>query len=982
MPLPPLNWVLPVAAVMALSACRHEPSAPSGAVPPTQPPPAESSARPAVAPEALAQLRTGEVALEELPTKTVALVQQFEDEQAWYAKFALDVPENTRPIDGAFRSRAGVASEQPRADGGLDVIVRIPKGAPREVGGWLYVHTEENTPQRIPVIATAVPPPPRASELPSQWHTWLAQRFSRESSQAHPWHTFASARLTSMVSKRSSQPATPPPHTEWSDLMATTTGAMALQQALQTNRGLNLDPKQGPAKIPFSTLTGPTLTDHPFQAMSSALPGPRTQPVEALAQATPADFWYFRVRAMGDLLRALDELSDWGEGIPHVIAGQSYGEDLLARYRTQLGLPGTNLGDTFGPALVRELAVVGSDPYVREGTDITLIFEAIDARVFELALQAERRVLESSHGRIDRRTVAHQRHTIEIHENAEGTVRQHVAIVGSRIVVSNSLGATTKVLDAIDGRVPALSSQPDFAYMLARDPTPSAALAFLGDRFIAAVVGPEQKIKALRRQLALSELLVPGFAAVLYGYLQGTPPADTATLIRSGLLATRELRHRDGAAIAFTPGQAPRSRWGSPNGLTPLIDLPTPTTVTPQERDAYGEFANAYTADWQTFIDPIAVRLNFEGDGTTMELRMLPLLMQGPIVDISSVVGDTKVEVPGLPSGVQAALAVDPRAPLRRELDRFAEQSFGERNLGLGWLGDWVVLGSLDRASITFLHQLVEPNIQRPATRQPHETEFIRHIAALPLYAVADVKHPTTLIATLAAFRALADNVAPGQIEWKEFARHGDVPIVRVGLDPRADPSMGHFSTLAVYYAMIPGAWILALQPDVLGTILDRFDAGERPAASANATMQATFEASWHLGSPIFTSLGWTLQAAANLLSQRSLPIAEVLLHADPAAQDPEVFKQTALAYFGAVPLTASGRYDFELDHGLAKDPIHGTAVAPIYPALPVPGSPVQQLIQRLEGIRADVALDTEPGPLDPPARSLHTRVHLNLHKP
>src|SRR5690606_9207798 len=106
-------------------------------------------------------------------------------------------------------------------------------------------------------------------------------------------------------------------------------------------------------------------------------------------------------------------------------------------------------------------------------------------------------------------------------EDARGAVQQHVVVVGSRVLISNSLGATQKILDAINGRVPKLSNQPDFAYMLARDPQPSAGFAFLGDRFISAVVGPEQKIKELRRQLALSELLAPGYAALLYGYLEG-----------------------------------------------------------------------------------------------------------------------------------------------------------------------------------------------------------------------------------------------------------------------------------------------------------------------------------------------------------------------------------------------------------------------------------------------------------------------------
>ncbi len=50
---------------------------------------------------------------------------------------------------------------------------------------------------------------------------------------------------------------------------------------------------------------------------------------------------------------------------------------------------------------------------------------------------------------------------------------------------------------------------------------PADGLVQLGDRFIGEVVGPRQKILEARRQLALSELLVPAYAALLYGWIEG-----------------------------------------------------------------------------------------------------------------------------------------------------------------------------------------------------------------------------------------------------------------------------------------------------------------------------------------------------------------------------------------------------------------------------------------------------------------------------
>src|SRR5204862_368980 len=80
--------------------------------------------------------------------------------------------------------------------------------------------------------------------------------------------------------------------------------------------------------------------------------------------------------------------------------------------------------------------------------------------------------------------------------------------------------AIERVLDAVDGKRARLADEMDFRYMLGRDAADHHPLLFfLGDRFISEVIGPRQKILEARRQLAAAELMTPGFAALLYGWL-------------------------------------------------------------------------------------------------------------------------------------------------------------------------------------------------------------------------------------------------------------------------------------------------------------------------------------------------------------------------------------------------------------------------------------------------------------------------------
>ena len=62
-----------------------------------------------------------------------------------------------------------------------------------------------------------------------------------------------------------------------------------------------------------------------------------------------------------------------------------------------------------------------------------------------------------------------------------------------------------------------------------------------------------------------------------------------------------------------------------------------------------------------------------------------------------------------------------------------------------------------------------------------------------------------------------------------------------------------------------------------------------------------------------------------------------------------------------------------------AGDAVLGNRVAPIYVPLPIAGSPVERLMQRLTGMRGEVSFDKEPEAAGANARSLHTRFSVQL---
>lgn len=1004
---------LALCSIVTASACGKDEPTDAAATPPGEADPAAPRPAAALPDEGpLPTLRTGMREPQRLEAVSVELRAQATEGGAHYLELA--PPSTGQPGDEIVRVHvegpAHAVAAIERSGGETAVLVRVSgtPTAPGELRGTAFLAGDRPEGRTFLALPFATKGPAKgsgASELPRRWAAAFADELRGDRgpwwlrTPSHPWREFAAGRVQAAIGGVGTggsvgfAPGLRPRRTELSELMHTTTAATSMQEALQHDRGLRLSLVRAPATVPLADAQPPALVEHPWAEMIAGLPDPAAGTPEPLARATPAEFWYARFDDIRVLLRVLDEADTWITPVAHIMEERAEVRELSLRYQRQLGLRRTGLAKALGHTVVERVALMGSDPYLREGSDLTFVFELRNQAVFDTELSRHLDEHRAEVPGITKSTLTHGTHTITVHRDPTGAVRQHRVQVDDLAVVSNSAAAIRAVLDAIDGKGRRLSDDQDLAYMLARDPGEHDGFAFLGDRFIAQVVGPKQKVLAARRQQALAELLTPGYAALLYGWLEGKAPADTEALIAAGLLDRTELRHAGGEPIDFEPGGMARSAvWGSPDALTPLIDLPAPTLITEAERTAYDAFARGYQDYWRQFMDPIAIRLDLEDEGdeatATIDVRVLPLIEGTDYGEIEEIVGTERITVPAIDDGLQMVWAVGGDSKLRRELDRAASMLSGKKDIGLGWLGDWVMVGTLDRRALVDMLAAVEEDIQLPRPpaaegerdRPKEDLELAQRAGRLPVYAAAHVRNATALVATLAAIRAAVNEVGPGMVQWGEHSRHRDYAIVRVGADPKAPGEIGQFAdALALYYVQAGDAFLMALDPEVLKSLIDRVVDGGGPTRGVDGGPQFVMEARLVQERAGWTALAWALQGQANRTQGAARSAAEILLRGDPSITTPEQLVARGRAYFGTYPVSASGRPDFVLTPHGASDPVHGSQLAPAYPELPVEHSPIAALMDRLTGMRATVAFDREPAKIEPPARSLHTRVQVRL---
>ncbi|MDX2052944.1 MAG: hypothetical protein SFV15_11165 [Polyangiaceae bacterium] len=753
---------------------------------------------------------------------------------------------------------------------------------------------------------------------------------------------------------------------DWQELMSLSTGLTSIDGALQANTVLQTDARKSRATIPLSELPPPRLANHDWPNMLRILG--RTPPSETLAHATPKGFYYARAKQLDSLFQLLDEADTWITPALGLLERHHQSRDLVQRYQLALGLKRTQLTELFGPTLIEQVALVGRDPFFALGSDVSLLFKVKSTTAFGLALAQALRGMEALHGTATTTTTEHQGTSVTLTQTPDHAVHRFSAVLGDIYIVSNSHTAVECVLDTLQKRAPSLALEPDFRYMLARDATlPEDILLYAGEQFLADLVSPGLRILDARRKLARSEILGLSYASLTHAWAYGSLPGDAKELAARGFLQPSERTHFDRSSIELDTRKGPSSKWGNPSAMTPLIDLEPVKMVTTTEKQGYADFARAYENVWSDAIDPIALRIRFNGPEKartlSAHLRVLPIIQDQDYREIATLVGTTRIGAAPLQSGFRALFAIAKDSELRRELDGSARDVLGQK-LALKWVGDWALVGMADTTSVA---NTLQPFLRKKLTANDDQPKEMQAVFQLPLYAAIGIDSP--------ALAALALGVAKQKI-----TELGD-GMVRLGADlnyrDQAISELQGPTGERAYLALTPHAFYLSLSLPTLKSLIDDEKSGKLPKSTRRASHengQFFLELAGEKQGGLFTSLLWALDEWQGETPDFSRERAFISFAAFNPGYPNDVWQLTN-SYLGAVPLTRDGRNFLWTKEGVS-DPVRGTANRPVWPPLPVANSALDRILSSLRAIRTSISFEPEASPNpERPERSLAVTV-------
>jgi len=305
------------------------------------------------------------------------------------------------------------------------------------------------------------------------------------------------------------------------DIYSLLSGGLAIRESLQLDRIAALRTGQG--EVDISTLEPPSPPSHPFEEMLEG----RQWKASGLAKTVPHDFYYATFRSMASCLDFADYLDEVGGLVLRRYSPTSVDFRVKEKVLTQLALRVTKKARKFYDAVIDEVAVVGSDPFLREGADVTLIYKLKSPAVFKMSIGLYRKYFEVTHGAKPREETIQG---LEVHGlvTPDRTVNAWLAHLAEDLVVlSTSRKALELVIATHQGKHPSLHDQHDFRYMRsiypAEDETEDGFL-YLSDAFIRHLVGPELRIKEARRMAEAMRIASLERYVILFHQLHGRLP--------------------------------------------------------------------------------------------------------------------------------------------------------------------------------------------------------------------------------------------------------------------------------------------------------------------------------------------------------------------------------------------------------------------------------------------------------------------------
>ncbi len=582
-------------------------------------------------------------------------------------------------------------------------------------------------------------------------------------------------------------------------------GGRALAENLQLERSPP-GVQQQRAKVDIASLDGITIAAIDWKKLLKEDSKPTLDP---LAAAIPADQHAIFFPSFAKMIEVADHLDEQGSRILSLADPRSEDARTKERYERQLCLSTSALSRLLGPALVKSVAMTGSDPYFVSGTDVAVLFEAANPTVLHALIAA--RVASGAESESAAKAVEGKIEGVAYSgfRSADRRVSSYVARLDGVVVVANSLPQLTQLVRASKDKLPTIGSLPEYKFFRTRyerGAVDESAFLFLSDATIRRWCGPRWRIASSRRvrgAAILSELETAYLDDLVAGRVEAGP-------------IHTDLAGPDPGELRLTSRGVTSSAIGSTEFQTPIIELPL-EKVTEQEAEFYKRWRDTYQQNWNWAFDPIALRITANDKKLAGDLTVMPLIVN---TEYRQFIGfATGAEIKPSSGDPHDALvhfvtAFNRDAAEVREADNMLKTMIQGAANPLSWLGSSIAIYADDDPFWADLAKQTDDD--------QFEKFFEQNLHRLPVAIYVDVASPLKLTGFIVGLRLFVEQTAPGMVAWESLTYH-DTPYVKISPTERGKGQLPpDVKEPSLYYAISGDSLLVTFNLDMLKRALDR----------------------------------------------------------------------------------------------------------------------------------------------------------------
>src|SRR4051794_11365318 len=359
------------------------------------------------------------------------------------------------------------------------------------------------------------------------------------------------------------------------------------------------------------------------------IPSPAIEGIEPLASHVPHECFYMRFGNFTNYLWYRDFMRHWQGDLGNMLVNQSVNHNNSERVQQQIAVGETKIARVMGPTVVRDVAFIGLDPYMRDGAAMGILFQANNSVLLNRNLSGQRLDAKAQHKDAIEETVRIGNHDVSYIHTPDGRLRSYYAMDGDFHLVASCRRLIERFYEAAAGNN-SLAASAEFAdcraaMPLTRDDT---LFLFAPAAFFQNLASPHYRVELDRRLRSIGEMRSLTLAQ-LAARAEGRDAKTVDQLVAAELLPSGFARRTDGSKLVEVPASAVEkatpqndsrgaknahlssalrdSLRGDPGWMTPIPDVSV-DRITPTESRRLAELQRGLRNDVGNFA-PVCLAL-------------------------------------------------------------------------------------------------------------------------------------------------------------------------------------------------------------------------------------------------------------------------------------------------------------------------------------------------------------------------------------